>query len=142
MGSPDGINKLYLGLYVDDLIYFRTSRGTEIAFERKLQSLVAVDFMGEVNNFLGIKFSWIREFDDHVSVRFTQEAFVDHLIDIADLSTTCPVLTPYMAGHPVDTVQIPMSHLPRNTHVNPCQRPPNLISPPSPSLSATPITLP
>ena len=58
MGSPDRVNTMYLGLYVDNFIYFSTSRDTEIAFKRKLQYLIAVDFMGEVNHFLGIKFSW------------------------------------------------------------------------------------
>ena len=112
MGSPDRINIMYLGLYVDDFIYFSKSRDTKIAFERKFQFLIAVDIMGEINHFLGIKFSWKRELDDHVSVHLTQEALAYHLIDIAGLSISSPILTLYSASHPVDTMSIPTYVIP------------------------------
>ena len=103
-GSPDGKNELYLGLYVDDFIYFSPSRETEIAFEQKLHSLTSVDFMGEVSHFIGIKFSWDRKPDNHIAVHMTQEAFADNLIDVAGLTNANTVKTPYRSGHPVDNI--------------------------------------
>ena len=103
-GSPDGKNVMYLGLYVDDFIYFSLSRDTEIAFEQRLKQLTSVDFMGEVSHFIGIKFSWQRKPDNHISVHMTQEAFADNLIDEAGLADANPVTTPYRSGHPVDNI--------------------------------------
>ena len=55
-GKPDGKNTLYLGLYVDDFVYFSENPAAEKAFENTLQKLVQVEFMGQVTHFLGIKF--------------------------------------------------------------------------------------
>ena len=86
---------MYLGLYVDDFIYFSPSRDTKIAFEQRLKKLTSVDFMGEVSHFSGIKFSWQREPDNHITVHMAQEAFADNLIDEAGLTDDNPVKTPY-----------------------------------------------
>ena len=55
-GSSYGENKLYMGLYVNDFIYFSPSYETEIIFEWKFRALTSVDFMGGVTHFLGIFF--------------------------------------------------------------------------------------
>jgi len=49
---------LSLGLYVDDFIHFSEDPPTEALFERLLREWVNVDFMGLVEWFLGIHFSW------------------------------------------------------------------------------------
>jgi hypothetical protein len=49
---------LSLGLYVDDFVYFLEDPATEALFERLLQERIKVDFMGLVEWFLGIHFSW------------------------------------------------------------------------------------
>ena len=64
--------------------------------------------MGEVTHFLGIKFTWTRLPDKHLSVYPTQQAFITNLIDIAGLISTNTATTSYRSGHPVDT--IPISH--------------------------------
>ena len=53
-----GLPPLYVGIYVDDFIYFSTDPKVENAFESKLKNLTDVDFMGDVTHFLGIKFTW------------------------------------------------------------------------------------
>ena len=47
---------LYLGLCVDDFVYFSTSRAIEQHFETQLSQQTNVDFMGQVGHFLGHKF--------------------------------------------------------------------------------------
>ena len=41
-GKPDGDNELYLGLFVDDFIYFSSNKYAEEAFEKKLASLANI----------------------------------------------------------------------------------------------------
>ena len=103
-GSPDGIHEMYLGLYVDDFIYFTPNCDMEIIFEQKLKSITSVDFMGEVSHFIGIKFSWERKPNNHIGVHMTQEAFADNLIDNAGLTQSNIVKTPYQSGHTVDNI--------------------------------------
>ena len=103
-GKPDGENIMYLGLYVDDLCYFSTSDACEREFERKLQSLTTVDFMGEVSHFLGLKFDWIRHDDGELDAFISQTAFAEQLIANTNLSDANPAKTPYRSGHPVDSV--------------------------------------
>ena len=50
--------ELYLGLYVDDFVFFSTCLEVKKEFERRLKKLNKVDFMGKVSHFLGIKFQW------------------------------------------------------------------------------------
>ena len=49
---------IYLGLYVDDFIYFSESDAVEQHFEQALSKLTPVDFMGKVSHFVGIKFQY------------------------------------------------------------------------------------
>ena len=60
--------------------------------------------MGESIHFLGIKFTWTREIDNHLTVHLTQELFTDHIIQSTGLSDASPVDTPYRAGHPIDKI--------------------------------------
>ncbi|MFN9980541.1 MAG: hypothetical protein ACK53Y_11525, partial [bacterium] len=50
----DGEPPIYVGIYVDDIIYFSTSATVEQRFETLLSKLGQVDFMGTVSLFLGI----------------------------------------------------------------------------------------
>ena len=108
-----GLPPLYLGLYVDDFVYFSESDKVEKEFENKLQAYTTVNFMGTVTHFLGIRFQW-RNNNGEVKVHMSQEAFSDQLIEQAGLShdsaTTNP--TPYRAGYPVDSIKSPPEDLP------------------------------
>ena len=54
-----GCPPLYLGIYVDDFVYFSTNPSVEKEFENKVQQLTNVDFMGTVNfNNLPMWTSW------------------------------------------------------------------------------------
>ena len=45
---------IYLGLYMDDFVYFSQSRESEQLFEQRFQEEVNVDFNGQIGYFLGI----------------------------------------------------------------------------------------
>jgi hypothetical protein len=49
---------LSLGLYIDNFVYFLEDPNVEALFERLLHERVKVDFMGLVEGFLSIHFSW------------------------------------------------------------------------------------
>lgn len=83
--------ELYLGLYVDDFVFFSTCPEVEKEFERRLEKLNEVDFMGNVSHFLGIKFQWTEYTDSNntqqLKVHLSQKAFADNLVNLAELSS-------------------------------------------------------
>ena len=78
----EGEAPIYVGIYVDDIVYFSPSSTTEKKFEELLSTIGSVDFMGQVTHFLGIEFTWHHHPDGNVSVNLTQQSFVEMLLDI------------------------------------------------------------
>jgi hypothetical protein len=87
---------LSLGLYVDDFVYFSEDPATEALFERLLQERIKVDFMGLVEWFLGIHFSW-RFTSSWVDVHLNQTGFAANLVEqfCQNLREATPTATPY-----------------------------------------------
>ena len=81
----DGDPPIYLGLYVDDFIYFSSSRKVEQKFERLFSSKIDMDLNDEVSYFLGIKFQNHRDENGVVTIKMNQEAFTDTLVQLAKL---------------------------------------------------------
>ena len=102
---------LYLGVYIDDFIYFSTDKTVEKAFETKLSALTDVDFIGDVSHFLGIKFTWTNS-PSSLSVHLSQGLFVENLAYNMGLdpdSKSAPK-APYCSGLPIDSIPTtPMS---------------------------------
>jgi len=98
--------QLFLGLYVDDFIYFSESDNVEKEFENRLGSLTKVDFMGTVSHFLGIRFQY-RQDHDNLKVHLSQQAFSENLTEQAGLDKESTTInqTPYRSGYPVDKVK-------------------------------------
>jgi hypothetical protein len=97
---------LYVGVYVDDLIYFSSSDIVEQKFEELLGNLVSVDFMGQISHFLGIEFSWTHHPGGHITVNLTQQSFAETLIDslgFGSLSLST-YISPYRSGLPIDSI--------------------------------------
>ena len=106
---------LYIGVYVDDFVYFSTSTKVEAEFESKLQTLTDVDFLGNVQHFLGIKFAWTR-MDDTLTAHLSQSAFIDNLSREAGFDPLCTKSpkTPYRSGLPIDSIpDVPMTNTAR-----------------------------
>ena len=53
-----GKPRQYLGIYVDDFVYFSKDPEVETLFEQKLQAKTQTNFMGKVSHFLGMRFQW------------------------------------------------------------------------------------
>jgi hypothetical protein len=70
---------IYVGIYVDDIIYFSPSDEVEAKFESGLSKIGEVDFMGKVSHFLGIEFTWKSLPEGHLRPRL-----------IEGLNASCP----------------------------------------------------
>jgi len=64
----EGEPPIYVGIYVDDIIYFSASEKVEKRFETLFSTIGQVDFMGQVSLFLGIEFHWTHHEDGHLTV--------------------------------------------------------------------------
>jgi hypothetical protein len=104
----EGEAHIYVGIYVDDIIYFSPSAATERKFEQLLSTIGNVDFMGQVTHFLGIEFTWYHHPDGNVSVNLTQQSFVEMLLDNLWLNsdTVSSFTTPYRPGLSIDSIPI------------------------------------
>ena len=98
---------MYLGLYVDDFIYFSPNASTERYFENQLRKLVNIDFMGKASHFLGIKFQWTHHTDGHLDVHLNQEAFAEQLVENNGLTLSPITHTPYRSGLLIDSIPKP-----------------------------------
>jgi len=97
---------IYVGIYVDDIIYFSPSDDVEKEFESKLSTIGNVDFMGQVTHFLGIEFTWQYSSDGHLQVTLSQQSFIEALLDSLNIhvNTTSTFTSPYRAGMSVDMI--------------------------------------
>jgi hypothetical protein len=95
---------IYVGIYVDDIIYFSSSNAVEQQFEASLSTIGTVDFMGQVSLFLGTEFSWIHHPDGHVTVSLTQQSFIETLIESLGITSlrSSSFTTPYQSGKSID----------------------------------------
>jgi len=106
---------LYIGIYVDDFIYFSEDPTVETAFETMLpqKTTLQIEFNGDVHHFLGIKFTHHKSLDGHTTIHLSQEADVKQLLDENNLNSPSTIIkpTPYRSGHPVDSIpSVDMPH--------------------------------
>ena len=97
---------IHIGLYVDDFVYYSTSDAEESLFQSVLSSKLTVDFMGDVDYFLGTAFTWTKHTDDHLSVHLSQSAFTEYTAHRfgVDKMNRVPNMTPYRSGYPIDAI--------------------------------------
>ena len=108
--APETIRTpVYVGLYVDDFVFFSESGAEEDRFQQLLSDRLKVDFMGEADFFLGPTFEWNRKSDGGISVMIHQQAFTEHLGTRFGLATAnrTVLMTPYRSGYPIDAVVPP-----------------------------------
>ncbi len=96
---------LSMGLYIDDFVYFLEDPGVEALFERLLWERIKVNFMGLVEWFLGIYFSW-QITKSMVDVHMNQSGFAANLVEqfCCDKWDHTPDATPYQSGIPIDSI--------------------------------------
>jgi hypothetical protein len=106
MGSLiDDEPPIYVGIYVDDIIYFSASDAVEWKVESLLSTIGSVDFIGKVSLFLGIEFNWIHNPDGHLSVHLTQQSFAENLVESLGFDSLgfSSYTTPYRLSAPIDS---------------------------------------
>ena len=97
---------IYLGLYVDDFLYFSESKEVEKKFEMEFAKKVPVTFDEEINYFLGIKFNNERHNNGDVTIKLSQTAYIEELCKTVKLDGEA-VNTPkhpYRGGYPIDSI--------------------------------------
>jgi hypothetical protein len=102
----EGEPPVYVGIYVDDIIYMSLSDEVERIFESMLSSIGSVEFMGKVSLFLGIEFNWIHHDDGNLTVHLTQQSFAENLVESFGFDSLglSSYLTPYRSGCSIDSV--------------------------------------
>jgi hypothetical protein len=100
-------SEIHVGIYVDDFVYFSTDTAAERLFEAELKKHVVVNFMGEVDYFIGTAFTWKRHDNGHLSVHLCQSAFTEftaHCFNSVHRYNRTPHMTPYRSGIPIDSI--------------------------------------
>jgi len=97
---------IYVGIYVDNIIYFSCNDAVEKRFETLLSSIGDVDFMGQVSHFLGIEFTWGKLPNDELCVTLTQQSFIESLLDSLNIciNSTSTYSSPYKSGVHIDSI--------------------------------------
>ena len=97
---------LYVGIYVDDFIYFSQSPTVENHFEHEFaQHVTKVTFNPVLDFFLGIKLD-ITKSNNAITIQLSQQAFIEQLAHQENLDEAlinCPS-TPYRQGYPIDSI--------------------------------------
>jgi len=102
----EGAPPIYVGIYVDDIIYFSSCNDVERKFEGLLSTIGDVDFMGQVSHFLGIEFTWKHHSDGNLSVCLTQQSFIETLLESLGFSqaSTSHYTSPYRSRLVIDSI--------------------------------------
>ena len=98
---------LSIGLYVDNFVYFSEDHAVEALFCRLLSECRKVDFLGIVEWFLGVHFSW-RVTSSSVSVHMNQSGFAANLVKSFSLQSCneTPTATPCRSGILIDYIAL------------------------------------
>ena len=97
---------LYIGLYVDDIIYFSSDTLVEQAFETELRKHLDVKFLGQADWYLGMRLDWSTDTEGNPTCFVSQDAYIQHIITTMKLhsANTNSNMTPYRSGYPIDTI--------------------------------------
>ena len=104
--ANDDRAEVRVGIYVDDFVFYSTDFSLEELFRKELGRRCTVDFMGDVDFFLGTSFTWRRRDDGHLAVHLCQRAFTEfvaHRFGV-DQMHRCQTMTPYHSGLPIDAI--------------------------------------
>jgi hypothetical protein len=97
---------IYVAIYVDDLIYFRLDDEVEQYFRSTLSQKVKVDFAGDAEWYIRIKFDWHKATNVSVSCSLSQEGYAATIVEEMGLSSAMksPLMTPFHSGLPVGAI--------------------------------------
>ena len=77
----EGQPPIYVGLYIDDSIYYSLSDAMEEWFENNLKSHLKVHFMGDASWFIGQRCKWHNDEQGKVSCHISQQAMIEGMLE-------------------------------------------------------------
>jgi hypothetical protein len=88
------------------LIFFSADDEAENYFCTALSQKIKVEFLGDAEWYIGIKFDWHRSSDGTISCRMSQEGYAAAIVEEMGLSSAnkCLMMTPFRSGLPIDTI--------------------------------------
>ena len=103
---PEYQSQLHIGLYVDDFVFYSSDPTQEALFQTLLQEHIQVDFMGDVDHFLGTAFVWLQHIDSKIYVHLCQSEFNKFIARrfLVQSANKVPTMTPYRSGLPIDSI--------------------------------------
>ena len=101
----EGQPPIYVGLYVDDLIYYSPSDAVEEWFENNLKSHLKVDFMGDASWFLGQRYEWHNDENGKVSCHISQQAMIEGMLEKHNFPDISGSRSPYRSGLKIDRIE-------------------------------------
>ena len=108
--SPETIStvqsQLHVSLYVEDFVFYYSDPTQEALFKTLRQEHIQVNFMGDVEYFLGTAFICLKHKDRNISVHICQLEFTEFtahrfLVQSANKVTN---MTPYRSGFPIYSI--------------------------------------
>ena len=99
-------SQIHVGHYVDDFVLYSSYPTQEDLFQTLLQEHIQVDFMVDLDYFLGTEFTWIHHKDVNISVHLCQSElteFTAHRFLVQSVNKV-PIMTPYRSGLPIDSI--------------------------------------
>jgi hypothetical protein len=83
-----GKNPIYVAIYVNDIIFFSLDDDVEQYFRSALSQKIKVEFLGDAEWYIGIKFDWNKASDGSISCRLSQEGYAAAIVEDMGLSAT------------------------------------------------------
>ena len=99
-------SQLHVDLYVDEFVVYSSDPSQEVLFQNLFQEHIQVDFMGDVDYFLGNAFTWLQQKDGNISVYLGQSEFTEFTIHrfLVQSANKVPNMTPYRSGFSIDYI--------------------------------------
>ena len=104
--TSDLQSQIHVGLYVKNLVFYSSYPAQEAQFKTLPQDHIQVDFMRNVEYFLGTAFTWTKHADRDISVHLCQSAFTEFTAHRLSVHTAnkVPSMTPYRSGSPIESI--------------------------------------
>ena len=101
----EGQPPIYVGLYVDDLVYYIKSDKVKQWFENNLKSHLKVEFMGDTVWFLGQRYDWHTDpNNEYVLCHISQQEMIKGMLERHQLEHRTTIRSPYRSGISIDRI--------------------------------------
>ena len=99
-------SQIHVVLYVNNFLFYSSDPAQDALFKTLLQEHIQVNFMGNVDYFLGTAFTWIKHDYGNISVHLCQLEFTEFTAHRFSVHTAnkVPNMTPYRSGFPINFI--------------------------------------